>query len=87
MSFDLLARTDDQFGGRGRRGSAQIGNEINDREVGFVANGGDDGNIHLGDCASKTFMVERGQIFGASTAASNDDDVHAVGFAAELVCA
>ena len=39
--FDFLARADDEFGGGGGRGSAQVGNEIDDGEIGFVADGGD----------------------------------------------
>ena len=44
MIFDFLARADDEFGGGRGRGRAQIGDEIDDGEIGFMAHGGDDGN-------------------------------------------
>jgi hypothetical protein len=43
--FDFLARADHQFGcGRGRR-SAEVGDEIDDGEIGFMANSGNNRNL------------------------------------------
>src|SRR5882672_3854816 len=42
---ELGARLDDQLGGGGRRGGANVGNEIGDGEIGFVAYAGDHGNF------------------------------------------
>jgi hypothetical protein len=72
--FHFLARADDQFGGRGRRGSAEVGDEIDDGEVGFVADGGDDGDLGGRDGAGQGFVVERGQVFGGAATTRNDDD-------------
>ncbi len=78
LFFDFLARADDEFGGRGRRGSAQVGDEVGDGEIGFVADGGDHGNFGRGDGAGEAFVVEGGEIFGGASAAGDDDDIDIV---------
>ena len=40
---DLVLGLGDELGGGGGRGGAQVGDEVGDGEVGFVADGGDDG--------------------------------------------
>jgi hypothetical protein len=40
---DLVLRLGDELGGGGGRGGAQVGDEVGDGEVGFMADGGDDG--------------------------------------------
>ena len=40
---DAVLGLGDELGGGGRRGRAQVGDEVGDGEVGFVADGGDDG--------------------------------------------
>ena len=44
MLGDLVLGFGNQLGGGGRRGSAQVGDEVGDGEVGLVADGGNDGN-------------------------------------------
>ena len=62
--------------GRGRRcGRAQIGDEIADRDIGFVADGGNQRDLRGRDGARDTFFVERPQIFERTAAARDDDDV------------
>ncbi len=41
----FAARLDDELGGGGRSRSADIGDEISDGEIGFVADAGNDGNF------------------------------------------
>src|SRR6185312_10873476 len=60
MLFNLMLRLSDQFCGGGGRGSAEVGDEIGDGEVGFVADGGNDGQIRCGDGAGERFGVEGG---------------------------
>jgi hypothetical protein len=40
---DLVLGLGDELGGGGRGGGAQVGGEVGDGEVGFMADGGDDG--------------------------------------------
>ena len=65
------------------RGSAQVGDKIADGEIGFMADGGDDGNPAGGDGARQGLIVEGGKVFDAASAARDDDDIDA----AELVLA
>ena len=43
MLGDLVLGFGDELGGGGGRGGAEVGGEVGDGEVGFVADGGDDG--------------------------------------------
>ncbi len=52
-------RLDDDLGGSGRSGSADVGDEISDGEIGFVADAGDDRNFRCEDGASDDLFVER----------------------------
>ena len=72
----LVLGADDQFGRGGRRRRAQVGDKIADREVGLVADGGDDGNLGGGDGARQAFIVEGEEIFERAAAARHDDDIH-----------
>ena len=76
--FDFLARTDDEFGGGRGRGGAQVGDEVDDGEIGFVADGGDHGNCGSGDGSGEAFVVEGGEIFGGASTAGDDDDLDVV---------
>ncbi len=51
MLGDLVLGLGDELGGGGGGGSAEVGGEIGDGEVGFVADGGDDGQPGGGDGA------------------------------------
>ena len=42
---DLVLGFGDELGGGGGRGGAEVGGEVGDGEVGFVADGGDDGEL------------------------------------------
>jgi len=76
--FDFLAGADDEFGRSRGRGSAEVGNEVDDREIGFVADGGDYGDLGGGDGAGQRFVVERGEVFGGAATARDDDYVDIV---------
>ena len=60
---------DDELGGRGGRGRAQIGDKIGDGEIGFVADGGDNGHFRCANGAGDCFFVEGPQIFERAAAA------------------
>ena len=70
----VLGLGDELGGGRGR-GRAEVGDEVGDGEVGFVADGGDHGNLGGGDGAGDALGVEGGQVFKRAAAAGDDDDV------------
>ena len=72
---DAVLGLGDELGGGGRRGRAEVGDEVGDGEVGFVAYGGDDGNLRGGDGAGDALRVEGGQVFKRASAAGDDDDI------------
>ena len=65
----------DEFGGGRRRRRAQVGGEVGDGEVGFVANGGDDGQAGGNNGARHALAVESGQVFKRSAAAGKDNQI------------
>ena len=70
---EIVFRGDDEFGGRRRRGRPQIGDEVGDRDVGLVSDGGNHRHGRSGDRARHDLLVEGPEIFdGAATAADND---------------
>src|SRR5438045_4713989 len=77
---EFAACLDNQFGGGGRRGSAHVGDEIGDGEVGLVADSGDYGNLRIENGAGDDFFVEGPQVFEGATAAGENQHVH------ELFC-
>ena len=70
---DLVLRLCNQFGGSGRRGSAQVGNKIGDGEVGLVANRGDHRQSRSRDRTGDALAVEGCQIFQRSATTGQDD--------------
>src|SRR6266700_2121432 len=76
MFIEFTAGLDNKLGGRGRSGGADIGDEIGDGEIGFVADAGDDGNFGGGDGARHEFFVEGPQIFHGAATAREDENVH-----------
>ena len=68
---------DHELRGRRRRRRAQVGHEVRDREIGFVADAGNDRHRRCGDRAGQHFFVERPQIFERAAAARDDHDVDA----------
>src|SRR5882762_3395896 len=74
--IELGARLNDELGGGGRRGSANVGDEIGDGEIGFVADAGDHGNFRSEDGARDDFFVEGPQILHGAAAAREDEHVH-----------
>ena len=80
LFLNFLSRTDHQF--RRRRGSrrSQVGNKINDGEVGFMPDRRDDRNFRSRNGASETFMVECRQIFRRSSAPGHDNHIYIAGF-------
>src|SRR6266446_3158456 len=76
MLIEFTAGLNDKLGGRGRSGGADIGDEVRDGEIGFVADAGDDGNLGGGDGARHGFFVEGPQIFHGAATAREDENVH-----------
>ena len=60
-------------GGRGRR--AQVGREVGDGEIGFMADAGNHGKAAGADGARHDFLVERPEILDAAAAAAQDDGI------------
>src|SRR5262245_21335442 len=73
--FELVEVGDDEARGRGRRGGADIGDEVGERRVLLVADCADDRDGAGGDCAQEPLVAEREQILEAAAAAGEDDDV------------
>ena len=65
----------DELGGGGRGLGAAVGGEVAEGEVGFVADGGDDGDGRGGDGADEVFVIEAPQVFKAATTAADDEEV------------
>jgi len=72
---DAVLGFGDELGGGGGGGGAEVGDEIGDGEVGFVADGGDDGEAGGGDGAGDAFGVEGGEVFQRPSAAGEDDEI------------
>jgi len=72
---DLVLDLGDELSGGGGRGGAEVGDKVGDGEVGFMADGGNDGEGGCGDGASDALGVEGGEVFKRSAAAGEDDDV------------
>jgi hypothetical protein len=70
----------EQFRGGRRRRRAQVGGEVGDREIDFVADRGDDGDRAGADRARDRFVVERPQVF--ERAAAPREQEHVVRFRA-----
>lgn len=69
-----------QFGSAGRRRRAQIGGEIGDGEVGFVADAGHDGYRAGAKRAGEALVVERPQVLEAAAAAHDQKQIDAVAY-------
>ena len=65
----------DDLGGGGRRRRAPVGDEVGDRGVGLVADGGDDGHAAGEDRARDELVVERPELLDRAAAAAGDDHV------------
>src|SRR5690348_926982 len=76
--IEFAARLHDDFRGGGRRGSANVGDEIGDGEIGFVANAGDNGDARIENCAGDDFFVERPKIFERTSAARKNEHVREI---------
>ena len=74
----FLAAAEEFGGGRGR-GGAEVGDEVGDGLVGFVADGGDGGDAGGGDGARDDFLVEGPEVFEGAAAAADDDGVEGLG--------
>ena len=79
QTFELRAELffvgGDQFGGRRRRGRAQVGGKVGDRKISFMADGGDYRNRRVADRARHGFFVESPKVFDRTAAAPYDDYV------------
>ena len=72
---DFVLSFSDEFGGGGGRGGTEVGGEVGNGEVGFVADGGDDGELAGDDGAGDALGVEGGEVFKRATAAGEDDEI------------
>ena len=75
VAIELLARANDQFGSRGRRGGAHVGDEIGDSEISFMADAGDNRNRAGRHGPSDAFLVEGPEVFQRAAAARQDEHV------------
>ncbi len=67
------------FGGRARSCGADVGDKIGDCEIGFVADGGNDGNGGIENGAGHTFFVEGPKILQAPAAPCQENRVKFAG--------
>ena len=65
----------DQFRRAGRRGRTHVGDEIGEREIGFVSHAADDRNRAGFDGAHDRFFVKRPQVFNAAAAATDNQHI------------
>ena len=66
---ELVLAADDELGGGRRRRRAQVRDEVRDREIGFVADAGDDRDRRCDDRPRQDLFVERPQILERPAAA------------------
>src|SRR5262249_24552782 len=78
-AVEMTAKIDhvlyDKLGGRAGRWRAQVGDEIANGEIDLVADRGNDRHIHAGDRTGDNFFIELPQVFHASAAAGDDDEI------------
>src|SRR5690606_29780757 len=67
-----------QFGGRGRRRCTHVGDEVADRDIGFVAHGADNGGVARGDSASQCLFVKAPEVFERTAAARQNQRIEAL---------
>ena len=72
---DLVLSFSDELGGGGGGWGAEVGGKVGDGEVGFVANGGDDGEFAGDDGAGYALGVEGSEVFERASAAGEDDEI------------
>ena len=76
---ELLGGGDGEFGRFAGGGGANVGGEVTQGDVDFVADGGDDGDSRGEDGPDDRFFVERPQVLDTAAAAGDDDTVGRVG--------
>ena len=67
------------LGRRGRRRRTHIGDHVGDREIGLMADGGDNGDARCGDRPRHRFLVERPQVLCRPPSPADDDHVDVLG--------
>ena len=72
---DFVLRLGDELRCGGGRGRAQVGSKVGDREIGFMADGGNDGQARCRDSPGHALAVEGSQIFKRTAAAREHDQV------------
>ena len=70
-----LAVGGEALGGIGGSGGAQVGDEIGEGFVDFVADAGDDGQATSGDGAHEEFVVKDSEVIGAAATSKDNDGV------------
>ena len=65
----------DTLGRFARRERPDVGDQVGERDVDFVADGGDGRNPRRGDRPHDGFFVERPQVFQAAAAAADDEHI------------
>ena len=74
---EIVLRGDDHLGRGRRRRRPEVRDEVGNRDVGLVSDGGNHRNRRQRDRARDHFLVERPQVFDGAAAAADDDDVDA----------
>ncbi len=78
---DLIFTRRDDLGRCRRRGGANVGDEVGDREISFMAHGRDHWNRRLANRARDLFLVKCPEIFRRTAAATNNQNVDEIGLA------
>ncbi len=71
----LALRLDDDLGRSARCRRSDVGNQVGDREIDLMTDGGDDRMWAPRDGARHAFLVERPEIFDRPSAPCDDDDI------------
>lgn len=65
----------DPFGGGGGGFGTEVGGKITEGKIGFVSDGGNEGDAGGGDSAGKGFLIEGPEVLEAAAAAADDEEV------------
>lgn len=78
FGLEFVLGADDQLGGGAGGRGAEVGNEVGNGEINFVADGGDCRDAGPGEGAGDDFFVEGPEVFEGAAPAGDDDDVDEV---------
>ena len=75
VSRELFSQGHGQFRRRGRRRRPEVGDEIGDGKIRFMAYRRNDGNLGAEDFPCDPFIVERGKVFQRTASPGQNDDI------------